>query len=366
MPFVRQTAIVGADGHGRRLHAARRVGGARRSRGRSGTTSRSRSARARSRPTRCRGCAGTRSSSSRRGTRGSFPATCSPSRWRRSSAPARAGRRRRGRASSRSGCCGSGGGPVTRVAVVGAGIMGCATAWALAARGAEVTLVEQFEPGHDRGSSHGRSRIVRLSYPDPEWVRLAAEARAGWAELEAETGRTLLELHGLVELAASRRADLGAALSRRTASSTGGSRPAEARALGVALPDGWAALHEPSGGIVRADQARAAFLDAALARGVRLETGRRVVSLDELDADAVVVTAGRLGAALRARPARPGHARDHRLLPARGAAAAVDHRARRGRGRARDVRAPRSGARAQGGRPPRRGRGRPRRGGRPG
>lgn len=178
-----------------------------------------------------------------------------------------------------------------RVAVVGAGIMGCATAWALAARGADVTLVEQFEPGHDRGSSHGRSRIVRLSYPDPEWVRLAAAARAGWAELEAETGRTLLELHGLVELAAAAELSSEGALAATGVEHRRLSR-AEARGLGIALPDGWAALHEPSGGIIRADEACAAFLDAALARGVRLETGRRVVSAGELDADAVVVTAG--------------------------------------------------------------------------
>ena len=56
---------------------------------------------------------------------------------------------------------------MTRVAVVGAGIMGAAAAWALAARGAEVTVHEQFALDHDRGSSHGRSRIVRLAYPDP-------------------------------------------------------------------------------------------------------------------------------------------------------------------------------------------------------
>ena len=186
---------------------------------------------------------------------------------------------------------------MTRVAVVGAGIMGCATAWALAGRGAEVTLVEQFEAGHDRGSSHGRSRIVRLSYPDPDWVRLAAEARAGWAELEVETGLTLIELHGLVELAASRELTSEAALAANGVEHRRLST-AEARALGVALPAGWAALYESSGGIVRADHARAAFLDSALARGVRLETGRRVVSPDELDADAVVVTAGAWVAAL--------------------------------------------------------------------
>src|SRR4051812_25105743 len=65
---------------------------------------------------------------------------------------------------------------VTRVAIVGAGVMGCAAAWALAARGADVTLYEQFELDHERGSSHGRTRIVRLSYPDASWVRLARES----------------------------------------------------------------------------------------------------------------------------------------------------------------------------------------------
>ena len=91
---------------------------------------------------------------------------------------------------------------MTRVAVVGAGIVGAATAWQLARRGAEVVVHEQFESDHTRGSSHGRSRIVRLAYPDPEWVRLAVESRAGWEELEGETGSRLLELHGLVEIAA--------------------------------------------------------------------------------------------------------------------------------------------------------------------
>ncbi|MGH3050647.1 MAG: FAD-dependent oxidoreductase, partial [Gaiellaceae bacterium] len=178
-----------------------------------------------------------------------------------------------------------------RVAVVGAGIMGSAAAWALAARGAEVVLHEQFELDHARGSSHGRSRIVRRSYPDPYWVRLAEEARAGWADLEAETGRTLLELYGLVELASSPERTSSAALAAHGIEHRLLTRD-EARAFGVAVPDGWAALYEPGGGIVRADLARAALLDAAVARGVQVEERSRIESTDELDADAVVVTAG--------------------------------------------------------------------------
>ena len=74
------------------------------------------------------------------------------------------------------------------VGVVGAGIMGSATAYALARDGRDVTLYEQFEVGHTRGSSHGRSRIVRLAYPEVEFVELAKAAFAGWRELERDAG----------------------------------------------------------------------------------------------------------------------------------------------------------------------------------
>ena len=180
---------------------------------------------------------------------------------------------------------------MTRVAVVGAGINGLATAWALARRGVEVTLHEQFQVDHDRGSSHGRTRIVRLSYPDPGWVRFAEEARAGWAELEQETGRTLLELHGFVEIVSSPERSSHEALSAFRVEHRLLSRE-DARELGLVLPEGWFALHEPGGGVVRADLARSAFLDASLARGVRVEENSRVESPDDLDTDVAVLCAG--------------------------------------------------------------------------
>lgn len=72
--------------------------------------------------------------------------------------------------------------------VVGGGIMGTATAWWLARRGRSVTVLEQFGPGHSRGSSHGGSRIFRLAYPEPFWIDLARAARDDWRDLETETG----------------------------------------------------------------------------------------------------------------------------------------------------------------------------------
>jgi sarcosine oxidase len=171
-----------------------------------------------------------------------------------------------------------------RVAVVGAGVMGCATAWALRARGAEVSVHEQFERDHARGSSHGRTRIFRVAYPDPYWVRFAQEARAGWLELDPG----LLGLYGLVELVADPELTSARALEEcgvpyRLLDSD------ETRALGASLPDGWSALHLADAGVVFADRARHAFLDAA---GVEVETNRRIEAVDELDADVVVVTAG--------------------------------------------------------------------------
>src|SRR5881409_474974 len=78
--------------------------------------------------------------------------------------------------------------------------MGSAAAYALARDGHDVTLFEQFQVGHTHGSSHGRSRIVRLAYPELEFVELAKESFTGWYELERETGIELLELNGLLEL----------------------------------------------------------------------------------------------------------------------------------------------------------------------
>ncbi|MBA2282262.1 MAG: FAD-dependent oxidoreductase, partial [Acidimicrobiia bacterium] len=83
--------------------------------------------------------------------------------------------------------------------VVGAGAVGASTAWWLARRGRHVVVVEQFDRGHARGSSHGATRIFRFAYPDPTYVRLAQAALPLWRELEAEAGRTLLEVTGAVD-----------------------------------------------------------------------------------------------------------------------------------------------------------------------
>ena len=178
------------------------------------------------------------------------------------------------------------------VAVVGAGIMGSATAYALAREGHEVTVYEQFEVGHTRGSSHGRSRIVRLAYPDLEFVELAKKSFAGWRELEQEAGVELLELNGLLELVGDLDQGSSAALDAAGAEYELVSAEDARRRWPVGVPDGWTALFQPEGGIVRADLAHRAFVDRAVAHGAELREHTRVDALDDVDARAVVVTAG--------------------------------------------------------------------------
>jgi sarcosine oxidase len=181
---------------------------------------------------------------------------------------------------------------VADVAVVGAGIMGSATAYALARDGRDVTLYEQFEVGHTRGSSHGRSRIVRLAYPEVEFVELAKEAFAGWRELEADAGVELLELNGLLELVDDPAQGSSAALEAAGAEYELLSPEAARSRWPVGVPDGWSALFQPEAGIVHADRAWRAFADRAVAHGANLREHARVDSLDDIDAGVVIVTAG--------------------------------------------------------------------------
>jgi sarcosine oxidase len=178
------------------------------------------------------------------------------------------------------------------VVVVGAGIMGSAAAYALARQGRDVLLVEQFQVGNRHGSSHGRSRIVRLAYPEVEFVELAREAIAGWRELEQESGHELLELNGLLEVVESSAQSTADALTAAGAEYELLDADGAQSRWPIGVPEGWTVLFQPEAGIVRADLAHRAFVDGALGYGVRVEEETRVESLDDLDAEVIVVTAG--------------------------------------------------------------------------
>src|ERR1700691_6239195 len=89
----------------------------------------------------------------------------------------------------------------TRIVVVGLGIMGCAALYQLARRGIEAIGIEQFDIGHERGSSHGPTRIIRLAhFESPHYVPLMQRAYALWRELESAADTKLLHITGILEI----------------------------------------------------------------------------------------------------------------------------------------------------------------------
>jgi sarcosine oxidase len=190
------------------------------------------------------------------------------------------------------------------IVVVGAGIMGVATARALAQTGRGVVLIDQFEAGHARGSSHGGSRIFRLSYPDQRYVRLALGAQQSWRDLEAECGEQLIVHTGALDLGplALENARALAACGVRHELLTGAQ---VAERWPVTTDPGEPALYQPDGGTTLADRAYQAMLAAAVEAGAVFLDRLRVTAIepvrgavrvttdaDEYTARACVVAAG--------------------------------------------------------------------------
>jgi sarcosine oxidase len=200
------------------------------------------------------------------------------------------------------------------VAVVGSGVIGSAAARSLAARGVPVVLLEQFDLGHARGSSHGATRIFRLSYPDPGYVRMAVIAREGWARLADDAGEELLVTTGGLDAGpgagrcAAALADCGVPHSWLAAGEL------SARFPGIAAGAGEQMLFQPDAGVLLAGRAVAALQRLAARDGaaVRARTpvlgaaprGDRVVlrtPAGDISARGAVIAAGGWCAGLLAR-----------------------------------------------------------------
>jgi sarcosine oxidase len=191
------------------------------------------------------------------------------------------------------------------VVVVGAGVMGSATAWWLARWGRDVILLEQFEAGHHRGSSHGSTRIFRLAYPEPEYVDMARRALALWRELEADAGVELLVTTGGIDYGDPASVHLIAdALSHTSVPHELLGPPAAAERWAGFRFDG-PVLHQPDAGRVWADATVRALHDRARIHGAEehfeepvraiVPGGDRVVVRTDADhyrARIAVVTAG--------------------------------------------------------------------------
>jgi len=170
------------------------------------------------------------------------------------------------------------------VVVIGLGAMGAAALHEVASRGIRGLGIERFEPGHDRGSSHGESRAIRLAYAEhPDYVPLLHRAYERWHALEEESGETLLTVTGLMEAGHPGSEVVHGSLlsSRRHGLDHEMLDAAEVmrRFPAFRVPPDWTALYQPRGGYLRPERAVLRFVEGARRRGAETWTGTRVLTI---------------------------------------------------------------------------------------
>lgn len=169
------------------------------------------------------------------------------------------------------------------VIVLGLGGFGSAAAYHLARRGVRVLGLDQFGAAHDRGSSHGETRIIRKAYFEhPDYVPLLLNAYDLWADLEADSQRQLfwkcgLMLAGLPDSEAISGARHSASQHGLTIENLSASA-ASKRWPGFRVPDTFDVVFEPDAGFLKVDHCVSTHLDRATTHNARLLFDEPVLS----------------------------------------------------------------------------------------
>lgn len=180
--------------------------------------------------------------------------------------------------------------------IIGVGGMGSAALFHLAQRGVRVLGIEQFGVGHERGSSHGETRIIRRAYFEhPSYVPLLNSAYELWAELARVAGRKLFHRTGMLVAGPGDGPVVtgvlrSAELHRLDVQPLSAAQAAD-RFPGFRLPGNCAGLFEADAGILLVEDCVRAYVDAARAAGARLLENTPVLGWSGGDRQVVVRTA---------------------------------------------------------------------------
>jgi sarcosine oxidase len=184
--------------------------------------------------------------------------------------------------------------PGPQIAVIGLGATGSAALYQLARRGVRAIGIEQFEIGHDRGSSHGATRMIRLAHFErPSYVPLMRRAYALWHELEDIAQQKLLHITGIAEIGP----PTGDVV-RGTRAGDNSDVPCEVldaaslmhRYPAFQIPQSFVAIFQPDGGFIEAGKALAATIAVAKEHGAAIRTGERVTAVKPTSTGVRVVT----------------------------------------------------------------------------
>jgi monomeric sarcosine oxidase len=178
------------------------------------------------------------------------------------------------------------------VIVIGTGGMGSATCFHLAKQGVRVLGIERFHIAHDRGSSHGETRIVRRAYFEhPDYVPLLNRAFELWTELGPEIfTQNGMVLYGHATTSAVCAGSIASAEQHSIPIERWDSREARRRHSIYRPPEGFAAVYEPGAGFVRVEKTVSAHADRARALGAEIHERETVLGFEAAEGSVSVKT----------------------------------------------------------------------------
>lgn len=179
------------------------------------------------------------------------------------------------------------------VVVVGAGVMGSATAYQVAKRGHSVLLIEQFDFLHKRGSSHGETRTIRVTYSQDYFTFMMKEALQLWEEAQQEVGYMVHTQTPQLDMGAPDNKSLQSMISSckkhgfdvEVLKST----EVSARFPVMELPEQWISVVTSQGGVIHAAKAVAMFQHLAAKHGAEIRDRTKVTKVAP-DGEGVLVT----------------------------------------------------------------------------
>ena len=181
------------------------------------------------------------------------------------------------------------------VVVCGLGVMGSAALRELSRRGLHVLGIDRFAPGHDRGSSHGATRVIRLDYFEhPSYVPLLRRAYELWHELEQSSDQKLIHITGIVEIGAPD----GTLISGVLASIRQHSLRHELlnaedlmrRYPAFHIPPQYQAVVQPDGGFLAAEPSIHAMLALAKAASAEIRSGETIRAIETSSTGVRIIT----------------------------------------------------------------------------
>ena len=179
--------------------------------------------------------------------------------------------------------------------VIGVGGMGSAAVYHLARRGRKVLGIDQFDIPNDQGSSHGVTRVIRLSYhEDPSYVPLVMRAFKLWRELQHEVGEQLVHVNGSVHSGppGSRmfEGSLHSCQEHGLDHEVLNGAEVNKRFPGYRLPTGHLAVYQKDGGFLVAERCIVAHVTVAQTLGAEVHGREKVLEWESVGGKIKVVT----------------------------------------------------------------------------